>query len=279
MKKTAIALAVIALGAFSDMASAIQIDGIDIDAGSYLKVGTVYEGAGDGSTVINDRGQTLTGIGIINSITNNQGVETWANGDNGRELTLQFGGFLSEVIIFTAPSLGNPFGSITIGFSGGWVDFYSDSTPNFAPGSTPIATAVATATDGNLWLDTVGASTGAVCGVLDNCFSGAGTVLTLISTIQGQDLLNIVSGSGLGFLNVGAGLGLANTALNTNLAGTLGQDIALGSSFNNLTKVGDWAASGSLDLKGQQAIPEPATLGLLGLGLVGLAGLRRRKSA
>jgi len=170
-------------------------------------------------------------------------------------------------------------GPIGINFSGGWINFYSDPGQNFT--ISPIPAATASATDGNPWLNYMGASTGLTCDAAAGCFSGAGTDITLQSFILAGSLLNIGSGSGNGFLNVNmAGAGSANANFNTNAAGPLGQDAVLGSSFNNLGNTGAFSVSGSFDIRGQ-AVPEPGSIALLGLGLLslGAATLRRRKKS
>lgn len=279
MNKLTKALALAGLAStlvWSTASSAATIDGITFAAGNTLKIGTIYEGqeiAGGGyTTAITAPGQVLGGIGIVDAIKDGGGNTVWANGTNGRELTFQFGGYVAETITFLTG------GFISINFSGGNATFFSDATPNFSPSLGGTALDVATAVDGNSWLNVVGGATGVVCGPLDGCFSGAGTVITLQSVILAGTLQTIGSGVGNGFMNVDlAGTGAANTHFDTNAAAG-GNDFSLGSSFNSTTATGDFFASGSFDLRGS-AIPEPATLALLGIGLLGVAaGSKRRRT-
>lgn len=267
------AAAIICAGAIPATVSAITIDGIVLPDGAYLQIGTIYEGKVDGpsgtitnyTSAIGAVGDELGGIGIVDAIKTGGGLTVWSSGDNGTQLTLQFGGYIAESITGSGP--------IDINFSGGWAKFYSDSVAisglgysAFNPSLvTADPTAVATATNGNLWLDTVGGPTGVLFGIIP---------ITLQSHINDGTLLSIGSGSGNGFLNVVGGL--AGPNLDTN-SRALGNDITLGSSFSSDASTGSFFASGSLDLRGTAVtVPEPGTIALLGLGLLGMVVRLRR---
>lgn len=277
MKKLTKALALAGLVStfgMSGAASAVTIDGISFDGGVTLQIGTIYEGetASGFTAPITAIGQVLGGIGIVDAIKNGGGATVWSNGTNGRELTFEFGGYVAEKITFL------PGGIISILFSGGHANFFSDAAGNFSPSLGTTALDVATAINGTPWLNLTGGSTGVICAVVDACFSGAGTAITLQSTILIGSLSAIGSGVGNGFLNVAAGAGAANSHFDTNTQAG-GNDTTLGSSFNSAGATGDFFASGSFDLRGA-TIPEPESLALFGIGLLGLAAgsLRRRSN-
>ena len=269
MRKTGIALA-IALAMGAGAASAANVNGVTFAGGAYFEVGDVYEGSlnSDGTAAILAPGEILAGVGRIDTIKDSQGNVTWSRGQNGVYLSYWFDSYKTQAINSAVPAT-PPFNVI---FSGGAIHFYT-SAAEFTPTGS-FAADQATISAGNLWLDATGATT-RLCTAADNCVDGVGTPIALDSFILSGSLGSIGSGAGNGLLNFTGGP--AQLYLDTN-AFPGGSDAALGSSFNSGSATAGYAASGSIDIRGV-ALPEPATLSVMGLALLGMAGIRRRKAS
>ena len=239
-KKVLAGVAVAAALATSAQASYINIGGVQWDPDS------AYD-----FTALFDFNQWFTagelnGVGEIYKL-NNANASTVGFGGvlpflpSGGELTMRFGGF----------------NTTSTGFTNGWLEVYYDTNDNFDVAGTP--TNVTNATDGDLFFKLVATA---------NSFSstaGAGEPFYQSGTLNVN--WNIDQAAG----------GLAWTNFDTN-GQALGTDM-----FSSARSTFDFASSpvselGNGSIKGN-SIPEPESLALVGLGLLGLAASRRRKSA
>ena len=242
-KKVLAGVAVAAALATSAHAALINVGGIVFDPNSPID----FSGSSDSITQsINPVTGELTGFGYVSKI-NNTKENVFSP---GAELTFQYSGFLPSVATAIPGPLG---GGSQIQYTGGIVKFFVDTTPdtNFGTNLTFANTG-----DGTLWLDLVGhPQAGGITFVGTNFFP---------TSLQGAGLLDVIGG-----------LAAANLDTNTQQGGA---DLKFSSTFTTFTNsLSPLEAIGAGTVTGN-SIPEPESLALVGLGLLGLAASRRRKS-
>lgn len=241
--------ATLAVSFAAAQAAPITVAGVTFDSGQFVGSSnfTQYFVNGSGAATTPGVGNTLTGVGEFNLI-NGVSTDINVNGNYGfapnKELTFQFGGFVA-----------NAAG----GFSDGWLKVYIDSTPDYSAPAGGAAPNVAAATDGDLWLSltATGNSFFSTTGGGANPFTSG-----FLSVSWAVDMLD-------------QGGGLAGSVFDTNTLGTTQFDVLSDASG---TFTGIYATSTSNFVAFTQEVPEPTSVALIGLGLLGLAA-RRRKQA
>lgn len=252
--------------------SFVDIGGLATAVGANFQVGSVYE------NVVTGNGQTLSGVGEVTQMNGFAISDLCA----GCELTYRFGGLTSA-----------NFTGATLDFTGGWINFYlgfganNDFNPFISANS---AADLAAATNGTLFLTLAGHPTkqGAITSTL---FANGLNFGTGTDTGTGTGLFDVDLTGSLNGNTAGAGA-IANLFFDTNsIAANLGgpADFEVGSSFGNSVPphpgecagqnvlTGPECLAGSADIRGL-VVPEPGTVALLGLGLLGFAASRRRQT-
>lgn len=258
------------------VANAINIDGIEFEAGSIFETMDLFEGRAGTGGPITAVGQELIGIGIVNFIRRADNTALWQNGQNGRELVMYFHSYIAEALNFTPIGIG---GLGVIDFSGGVVELRSQATGLFNPATT-IAGGIASVTGGNLFLSLAGSPIGGL---------GAGGPITLSSAALNflGNPFNAGSVSGNGLLDVTGGA--AQTFFDTNTFGCVAANGApcpddADKSFTSNGNIqpggtSPWIFSGNGVARDFAVIPEPTSLALIGLGMLGMGAVSRRRKA
>ncbi len=253
----------------------VNIDGIDIPTGAVLVANVIEE------NLVSSVGDTLTGIGTISSIQQNLHT-TYTYGLNQDYLTFVFTGFKVSYILFPSPTSAG-----YIEFTGGTANVYLETgatQPDLTTGSQ--ATDIANASSGGLFLGT----TAELFGTNPTVQLALGpTTTTLEAQLPNNTTLgNFTNAFGSAFLDATSGPAEFNfhtCALVPNPGVTGGTcpsgeaDLSFTESFNSGAS-GDFPVSGTSSIKAN-VIPEPGTVGLLGVALLLLGGLTtwRRRGA
>lgn len=261
MKRSTKFLAGLAATAIVSSAQAVTVAGVTWDPSSIFDFSATDSMI---ETIVGNVGDTLSGFAIVTRINNTDDNVFCAS---GCEVTYVFDGY--TVSSNTAPGgAGNQ-----LVFTGGTISIYADATPDYN------GTSRALAADGVLFLQLAGAlhydpSTNAI-GTLHSDPTPASTG---------------IAGDGRGFLNVVGGAAAAYFDTNTLPIDTNGDlvadafaDFQFTSSFQlipggSFVDAGiTYGIFGTNEIQGDSvAIPEPGTLSLFGLALLGAGALRRR---
>lgn len=289
MKKHVLAAAAAALiGVSATSNAAITIGGVEIPVGSTFTTITLFEGerlggtVSNGNGVIDQVGEELVGVGLVNQILDASNNIIWSNGDNGVQLSLVIKNYFAESITLASVPL-PPSDTLNIAnilFSGGAVELYTAAAGSFSANGTDQASVLAAVEAGTPWLSLVGSPLGGFG-------ANTGDPITLSSTgtnTNGDPLQGVGTNvTGSGFLDVTGGP--AGDVFDNNIYPCTGPapcpDVAdfKFTSSGQLNALGDgnlWGFRGTGEIETFSQVPLPGTLALLGVGLMGLGVATRR---
>ncbi len=208
---------------------------------------------GDGAFSVGDG---LQGLMRITSIETLGGSPLWSQGGNGQEITGVFSGL-------TISAITPGFGNFDIDFTGGFMTLYLDSTPEYEDPAIPTPASFLDSDSGNPFL-----TADFNYGIKPGSFTTTQNAIV-------NFLTNPLSGTGFYYLDVtGGDYGY--------LFDTDGLTVFDGSTRDifgrsNITGPGNFGFTYNSDDPAKAYVPEPATLLLLGAGLLGIGAYGRRK--
>lgn len=255
-----------ALIAFANIAHAVPtatVNGVTFPVG-LLSGGNQVDSSIIAQQLVTAVGEVSQGVGIVTTIRTPTLTPTWGDGQNGVELAFVFDGYTaSSVTAPTATTAG------TLLFSGGTLKFYTLPVGTAINGLGSIAADIAAVQAGTLWLS--------AAAPVEDAFGD-----TLVSTIPaGNSLTAFAGGQGEGFLDATGGPAapyLATRTFANAFDGGGFSDLTFTTDFSTSSTAGsDFTVSGSATLKAN-AVPEPLSLGVLAIGVLGLGVARRRRS-
>jgi hypothetical protein len=216
--------------------------------------------------VLVEVGDVLTGVGYIDIINGEETPNFCAN--SNCRLEFVFGGF--KITDFYSP--GDPV--VIPLFEGGWINVYIDNSPPFL-GSTYSAARIAEIDDNPLWLSLE---------ARELTFDPAGPLGPFTTTLNFSSG-SFLNGSVEAVLDVVGGLAKDNfdtNTINVPALGVLGGDLTYSGNARFTGENSLFSEEGNGQFRGDSIIdvPEPASLALLGIGLLGVGGMQmRRKNA
>ncbi|MBA4178038.1 MAG: hypothetical protein C0505_15995 [Leptothrix sp. (in: Bacteria)] len=211
---------------------------------------------------------TMDGSGSIDNLEFSQQVTSYINALNG--------------VFADVPSL---YGNVAIGggvFGGNFTEFFGVQTINNAADLLSLTTAITGLNAGR-----AGINTGATA--IGTAITASANSLTLFETGLGVDLKLIIDVTTDGANNSGAapgGVALGLTPNPINAVNCLGIGVGAdctwvagaGTNFGSATNFQTLEDALKTKLRQEFTVPEPGTLAIVGLGLIGLASLRRRQA-
>jgi len=238
MKKALLGMAVAASTMGAAVAAPVTVGGVTFDPDYALD----FASSSVQMHQIFEADGSVRGFGIISTI-NGTGQNQFCA---GCELTVVYDGYTP------ASTVGN-----TVLYTGGTVKIFLNDGPSTINPNDPLTMNDSNVGLGTLWLSLEGHE-----------YNGS----TLRGTVNSQRPPNL---SGLGQLDVVGGV--AAQYFNTNLQ-VDGADLAFSASFTQPYPGNPDHVVGTGNFYGVSAVPEPSTYLMLGVGMLGLAALRRRKA-